>query len=394
MLQSLDEVLIALEAMTPEEKAETIKLAMKATAHLPWVCNPGPQRAALDSEADELLFGGSAGGGKSSFLVGLAITAHHKSIIFRREYPQIKGLEDEATRILGSRQGYNGADKVWRIPGTDKVLEFGSCPHEHDKEKYQGRPHDLIGFDEVPHMTESQYRFLIGWNRSASPGQRCRVVATANPPVSPEQAWICYYWGAWLDPEHPNPAEPGELRWYTTIDGKDVELLTGDPIEVKGRMVTPRSRTFIPARLEDNPDLMRTGYASVLEAMPEELRKRLRDGIFTPDFQDDEFQVIPTAWIEAAQARWTPDPPEDKAMTAIGVDIAQGGNDKTVLAPRYDSWFAPLIVAPGVQTPDGPSAAALVVIHQRDGAQVNIDMGAARSAFSVGDFGRATFSPL
>jgi hypothetical protein len=30
-------------------------------------------------------------------------------------------------------------------------------------------------------------------------------------------------------------------------------------------------------------------------------------GGFRTSFKDDDFQVIPTAWIEAAQARWRPD---------------------------------------------------------------------------------------
>ena len=59
-----------------------------------------------------------------------------------------------------------------------------------------------------------------------------------------------------------------------------------------------RSRTYIPARLADNPDLYRTGYAAVLAGLPEELRRAYRDGNFAAGLKDDDFQVIPTAWIE------------------------------------------------------------------------------------------------
>jgi hypothetical protein len=31
-------------------------------------------------------------------------------------------------------------------------------------------------------------------------------------------------WAPWLDPQHPNPAKPGELRWFTNVDGKDTEV--------------------------------------------------------------------------------------------------------------------------------------------------------------------------
>jgi hypothetical protein len=77
----------------------------------------------------------------------------------------------------------------------------------------------------------------------------------------------------------------------------------------------------------------------------------------------------------AAQKRWSPERPAGVGMTSMGVDIAQGGADRTVIAPRYGDWFAPLIVKPGRETPDGPTAASLIVMHMRDAAMVNIDLG-------------------
>lgn len=118
---------------------------------------------------------------------------------------------------------------------------------------------------------------MIGWNRSADPNQRCRVIATGNPPTSAEGQWVIRRWAAWLDKSHRNPAKPGELRWYTTIDGEDTEVAK-DYLGPNGQR--PRSRTFIPALLEDNPDLAETGYASVIEAMPEPLRTMMREGRF------------------------------------------------------------------------------------------------------------------
>ena len=40
------------------------------------------------------------------------------------------------------------------------------------------------------------------------------ALCAGNPPTRPEGLWILQYWAAWLDPLHPNPARPGELRWY------------------------------------------------------------------------------------------------------------------------------------------------------------------------------------
>jgi nitrate/nitrite transporter NarK len=62
--------------------------------------------------------------------------------------------------------------------------------------------------------------------------------------------------------------------------------------------------------------------------------------------------VIPTAWIDAAQARWTKTPPREQ-MTAIGLDVAQGGEAFSVAAPRYGGWYAPLTRKPGRECQKG-----------------------------------------
>lgn len=349
----------------PKERREEIRARAAADKRY-FKPNVGPQLDAYFSKADEVFYGGGAGGGKSSLLCGLAIEEHQKAIIFRREYPQIKGLVDEVSRQLGSRDGYNAQDKVWRLPSGNE-LEFGSVQHEDDKEKYQGRAHDLKGFDEITHFTESQYRFLIGWTRSTKEGQRCRVVATGNPPISSEGTWVIKYWGPWLDPTHPNPAKPGELRWFAVIDGNDIEVASDYP--------NARSRTFIPARLEDNPDLMKTGYAAVIEGMPEPLRTMMREGRFDVGQSDAEFQVIPTSWIVAAQERWKPDGYSSFAMTAMSFDPAGGGDDAAELCFRHGGWYAPIITAKGAETADGSAAAAKIISHRRDNAPVVVDVG-------------------
>jgi hypothetical protein len=367
------------------EKADkaVIREINKATMNLSFIPWPGPQTEAYLSKADEMFYGGAAGGGKSALLVGLATQAHSKSIIFRREYSQIRSIEDEAAKLIGTRDGYNATDKVWRH--KKGVLEFGSVPHEWDKEKFQGRAHSFIGFDEITHFTPTQYRYLIGWNRSDNPKERCRVVVTGNPPTTAEGAWVVQYWAPWLDPSHPNPAKPGELRWFTTIKGEDVELDGPGPIEVDGRIVNPRSRTFIAAKLEDNPALMESGYAAVLESMPEPLRTMMREGRFDVGLKDDDYQVVPSAWIDAAQRRWTASKPE-AVMTSMGVDVAQGGPDETVISCRYGTWFDQLITRKGIDTKDGPAVAGLIVQYLRDGAEINIDTG--------GGWGNSAFDHL
>src|SRR5262249_9318394 len=157
-------------------------------------------------------------------------------------------------------------------------------------------------------------------------------------------------WAPWLDKTHPYPAQPGQLRWFTTINGKDTEVDGPGPHLVGGEKVRARSRTFIRGRLEDNPVLSATNYASVLSALPEELRAAYRDGRFDAALRDAEYQVIPTAHILASQERWKNSggrPPVGVPMVACGLDVAAGGSDETVLAMRYDAWYAPIVSVPG-----------------------------------------------
>lgn len=340
-----------------------------------WVPLPGPQQQAYESPADEVFFGGAAGPGKTQLLLGLAYTKHQKGIVFRREFSQLREIIEQAQHMIGSNGTYNAQERIWRL-NDGRMLEFGSVQHEWDVRKYQGRPHDLLAFDELPEFTYSQYRFLLGWNRTDDPRQRCRVVSAGNPPTTVDGRWVISEWAPWLDPQFPNPAKPGELRWYSTIDDKLRWVESGEAFSHKGERITPRSRTFIPARLCDNPILAATGYEGTLQALPEPLRSILLYGDFRAVMEDDPWQVIPTAWVEAAQQRWTPTPPPGTRLDSIGVDVARGGAAQTVVAKRYGGWFAPLIKVPGRKTVDGPSVAALIYQEYQPGCAINMDIGA------------------
>ena len=309
-------------------------------------------------------------------LLGLALTSHRKAIIFRREYPQLKDIVMRSQELLANAGAkLNGQTMMWRaIPGG-RTLEFGAVQYENDVQKYQGRAHDLKAFDEVSAFTESQYRFLIGWARTTDPHQCVRVVCTGNPPTTAEGEWVIARWGAWLDTQHPHPAEPGELRWYAVVDGKEIECAAGEPFDCQGEMIQPKSRTFIPARLSDNPYLADTGYAAVLQNMPEPLRSQLLYGDFNISSRDDPWQCIPTEWVHLAQRRWREgSKPEDVKLTSLGVDVARGGKDQTVLVKRYSNWFEPPIIHPGKDTPDGKYVADLVMRELEEGTHVFIDV--------------------
>ena len=251
-------------------------------------------------------------------------------------------------------------------------------------------------------MRESQVRYTMGWVRTDDTEQQCRVIFCFNPPTTAEGRWVIKFFGPWLDAKHPNPAADGELRWFATIgDNPDYEL----PIERKGErfvvidgepvyefdeneyshedIVVPKSRTFITAKVTDNPYYMRSGYISQLQALPEPLRSQMLRGDFSAGIEDAEYQVIPTAWIEAAMDRWY-DPEDAGPMDSMGVDAARGGNmgatmgttgkDKMVIARRHGTWFAPLVSIKGVDVNSGSLAAAQVVRYRRDNAPVHLDV--------------------
>jgi hypothetical protein len=350
---------------------------------LAWQPLPGPQSAALESSADFLFYGGAAGGGKTDLLLGAARFRHWRSIIFRRVFPSLRAIVDRSRSIYNpegvraDKDSYNESLFRWKF-GDGRQIKFGSIQYEKDVTDYQGQPHDFYGFDEITEFTERQFRFVTGWNRlssGASRSQRCRVIATGNPPTTPEGEWIIQFWGPWLDPQYPNPAAPGELRWFTTIEGKDKEVEGGQPFEYKGETLTPKSRTFIPASIQDNPYLRDSGYIATLQGLPEPLRSKMLYGDFKAGREDTPWQVIPTEWVQAAQERWKARSKPVTPISALGVDVARGGKDKTILSPRYDNWFGEQLCYPGASTPDGPAVAALVI--QALGGQkpaINVDV--------------------
>ena len=376
-----------------------------------------PQRAAYLCPADELLYGGSAGGGKSDLLLGLAATKHHNSIIFRRMYPQLEALITRLHEVVGNAGGanFNSSKMIYyRVPGGRRI-EFGAAQYTADVEKYQGRPHDLVAFDELTHFEEAQYLYLTGWARTTDPAQRVRVVSASNPPPTSDGYWVKVRWAPWLDDTHPDPAAPGELRWFVVgkdgtereVGGPRVNTFTvlaeyetignylqaferPEPLDVGGELVYPTSRTFIPASLADNEFLSHDSmYRSKLQALPEPLRSQLLNGDWNAGGGDDSYQVIPTNWIRKAQARWVLNREQArKPLVGVGVDVARGGSDKTIIAVVYGQRVE-LHKYPGVKTPDGPSVVALMVSYAQPGVIIGIDViGIGSSAY---DFAKEAF---
>lgn len=341
------------------------------TAKPIWQPDPAnkPQCEAYNTEASETLYGGAAGGGKSDLILGLARTKHQRSLLLRRSFPDLeRSLITRSLEFFGDSKWYNGSKHVWTVPGaanhSARRIEFGhmetvgtpSVPK--DEANYASAPYDLIAYDQLEQFPRYAYEFMLSRARSSTPGQRVRVVASANP-VGENIGWIIERWAPWLDELHPNPALPGELRWFKRdAGGKEIETTADDPDGV--------SRTFIPAALKDNKYLGEE-YRRTLNLLPEPLRSALMNGDWNASIVEDAYQVIPRAWVKLAQARWTEDGrPKDNTgralrLSCLGADIARGGDDQEVLAPRYGNWFDELVKIPGTHVPDGARAVKPII---------------------------------
>ncbi len=371
-----------------------------------WAPQEGPQARAYFSQADELLYGGAAGGGKTDLLLGLAFTAHQRSIIFRNQSTDLSSLFERALEIVPNPLKKDMSVKSLTTPDGRK-LETGHLELPGSERSHMGRPKDLIGFDEAALLDELRVNFVGQWLRSTDPAQRKRIVYATNPPI-PEikdgvmtdtatGAWLNSWFAPWLDPTFENPAEEGELRWCYmqeegdrlvtvwvggpgTYDRRTGAELGREPTEdelMSGHYASARSRTFIKSLAKDNVFLRGTGYIEKLSNQPEPLRSMLLKGDFTIKGADHPFQVIPTQWVLMAQERWEQREWDDvkrlRQLVLFG-DIAQGGADSTVLAPLYETdYFDELVTAPGSDTPTGNEVQAMIITEHLDNSLIALD---------------------
>ncbi|ENW78216.1 hypothetical protein F909_03902 [Acinetobacter sp. ANC 3929] len=404
MTKNTDEQILALLADMSESEIEQYLLSLdddeqaeisKLLANAPvWFPLEGPQLAAYLSHADVIGYGGAAGGGKTDLIVGSALNKHKRVLVVRREKAQTEGIVQRTEEILGHKKGFNSQKSFWNL-GCGHLIEFGGLDNPGDEKRWQGRAHDLKALDEATEIREYQARFVMGWNRSSDPRIKSKVLMTFNPPTNADGRWVINYFAPWIKKGHQKPAAPGELRWFATVKGKDHEVENNKPFVLiddqvvydfdstkfkPEHIIKPMSRTFIPARVTDNKYYMETGYMSVLQSLPEPLRSQMLYGDFGAGIEDDPWQVIPTEWVEAAQARWKPEDEMrvlykgDFPMDSYGLDVARGGKDSTIGYARHGHWYNRANVLEGIQSKDGPASASFAVSHVRDEAPIHVDV--------------------
>lgn len=225
------------------------------------------QTAFHTCQADEALFGGSAGGGKSMALLlegllEMIETPGNHGILMRRTYPELeKSLILESQKLFPQALcKYNDQKHRWtiRTNGADSYLDFGFCENDGDVFKYQSAQYGYLGWDELTHSTEFQYTYLTSRVRSANPNVWARVRSATNP-GNIGHGWVKKHFRI---TDH---SLPRDMVWRP------------EPTLEQPR---PPSRAFIPAGLYDNPHLMLNdpGYEHRLRALPEIQRRMLLYG--------------------------------------------------------------------------------------------------------------------
>jgi len=256
---------------------------------------PGKQTEFLSSPADIVIYGGGAGSGKT-FGILLDPLRHIKevkgfgAVIFRRETPQITnegGLLDESRDIYLSQGGIvRESPKIdWSFPPFNNRIHFDHLQYEKTCQSYDGSQICYIGFDQLESFTEYQFFYMFSRNRSTC-GTRPCIRATCNPDA---ESWLVTRNGQW---------GAGFISWWIGEDGYPIEersgivrhflrdgnaFIWGDTKEeliekFPGRQ--PKSVTFIPAKLSDNPILERINheYRGNLQALSYVEQERLLHG--------------------------------------------------------------------------------------------------------------------
>ncbi|CDN85771.1 Phage terminase large subunit [Hydrogenophaga intermedia] len=207
-------------------------------AHVVWKPLP-KQLLALQCPVDDLLFGGSVGGGKTDFLLGAWVQhaalygEHAMGLIVRRTLPELRDIAKRAARLFPKLGAvFIKSERQWTFP-NGAVLLLSYLESDEDATRYQGQEFTFIGVDEAgAFKSPAPIDYLRSRLRSAQPGVRKRLILTANPGGRGHK---------WLLERYVKGRTP-----YVPFEATDDE--SGEGLDFQ--------RVYIPSRLTDNPFLM------------------------------------------------------------------------------------------------------------------------------------------
>lgn len=217
--------------------------------------------------------------------------------IFR--HGQTSGVRPFAPAAPGARfVGTGGGGAICYCPSGAEV-QFGHCKNEDDWEQYQGNEYHIVSFEELTQFLLKQYLEIQSCVRSGVPGLPRWIRSTSNPGgTGHEFVFARFQW--WMDPEATiagraprlnvdtgktlPPAAPGEVLHIVRNDDGTEQAYDHERFyrhdEVIGGTRASRTRTFIPAKLADNPTLVAEdpNYQLALNDFDVVRRAQLRDG--------------------------------------------------------------------------------------------------------------------
>jgi len=205
------------------------------------------QKVFLRTNALEGLFGGAAGGGKSSALLMSAMqfvdVPNYSAILFRRTYADLSlpgALMDRFKEWIGGVEEihWNANSYVATFPSGARI-SFGYLNNTNDYLRYKGSEFQFIGMDEVTEIRESDYRYMFSRLRRPNSGALSQVPLRMRAASNPAPNWV---------------------RQRFIVEGKE----TG--------------RIFVPSLLTDNPGIDADSYRQALQALDPVERRRLELG--------------------------------------------------------------------------------------------------------------------
>ena len=236
--------------------------------------NPGPQTEFLAAPEREVLYGGSAGSGKSFALLADPMryfgVAAFNGLLLRRTNDELRELQWKAQELYP--KAYPGAKwqekkSQWTFPSGARFW-MTYLERDDDVMRYQGQSFSYIAVDELTqYATPFSFVYLRSRLRTTDPELPIFMRATSNP-GGPGHQWVKK---AFIDPAPPGKSfeatdiETGEVLRYPESHAKAGESLF--------------NRRFIPATLKDNPYLYEDGaYEANLLSLPEAQRRQLLEG--------------------------------------------------------------------------------------------------------------------